>query len=487
MDRGVSDRNEKGVALPLALFALVMLSGLLLAFLSMSAMEPEIAANLGDVTRARYVAESGIEWAFDQLASNPNWNQILLGPDNASGTADDGLMTLAGGQTLPAPLNNAAFGIFSAQVRNDNQVGDLALTGQPIDGGVVGGNPTNDTNGVVILTASGTYRGVTRQIQVVLRRLNLPPFPGAYSMPGVQSDLLFNNSAFSIDGRDYVCTANCTNPDFNSRTYGLKANQANMKYGLAVEPGVQQNLGNPSTTTYEQRAEQGFNSVAKRNNVIGKDQTNPGGPAVTGLNTVAADPGLTPAVMQNFLTQLASFSGTTVLQSTIACPMVLTGSAGNPPTSTPTLTNGCGVSQTLDLGTRQNPKLVYFRGELDPSSAFTGLRLQSKIQGAGILVVEDGDLRTFGEFKWDGIVIVTGRYVSSIFDRGSQVNIIGATVANETVACEGGGGSCPANPFPGTYYDGYFNATNVTLRNSQESLDNVQRKLLFKMSTWREI
>ena len=31
-------RNERGVALPLALFALVMLSGLLLAFLSMAGM-----------------------------------------------------------------------------------------------------------------------------------------------------------------------------------------------------------------------------------------------------------------------------------------------------------------------------------------------------------------------------------------------------------------------------------------------------------------
>ncbi|MGH7362035.1 MAG: hypothetical protein ACREJI_10540, partial [Candidatus Methylomirabilales bacterium] len=53
-------RNQKGVALPLALFALVMLSGLLLAFLSMAGMEPTIAANHTDVTRARYAAEAGI-------------------------------------------------------------------------------------------------------------------------------------------------------------------------------------------------------------------------------------------------------------------------------------------------------------------------------------------------------------------------------------------------------------------------------------------
>ena len=64
-------RNEKGVALPLALFALMMLSGLLLVFLSMAGMEPSIAANLSDATRARYLADGGIEWAFDTLGSRP--------------------------------------------------------------------------------------------------------------------------------------------------------------------------------------------------------------------------------------------------------------------------------------------------------------------------------------------------------------------------------------------------------------------------------
>ncbi len=66
-------RNERGVALPLALFALVMLSGLLLAFLTMSGMEPRIAANLNDVTRARYAAEAGLQetmnWFINSSAS----------------------------------------------------------------------------------------------------------------------------------------------------------------------------------------------------------------------------------------------------------------------------------------------------------------------------------------------------------------------------------------------------------------------------------
>ncbi len=459
-------RDQKGVALPLALFALLMLTGLLLAFLTMSGMEPSMAANLNDVARARYVAEAGVEWAFDQLALNPNWNGIL-------GTGGG---VMVSNQTLPSLA--AAFGTFTSQIRNDNQNGDPALTGLPIDGGVVGGNPTTDTNGAVILTASGTYGGVTRQIQVVVRRVAIPPFEGAYNMPGVQADWIANNTNFNIDGRDYLCSANCIDPDFAQRTYGLNGNQSKMKYGIAVEPGNQQN-SNPQIS-YEARVEQGLNSATKRSNVIGKDQTNPAS-STTGYNTVAPAAGVDPAVMQSFLNQLAAFSQTTVLQSTMACPMVLTGNSSGASTHTPTLTNGCGVNQVMDLGTRQNPKLVYFRGELDPTSTFTGLRMLNKIQGSGILVIEDGDLRTAGNLRWDGLVIVTGRYVSSIFDTGSDTTILGATVSNETVWNEGGN----QNQTP--YYDGWFGATAVNLRYSQEAIDLVQRKLLFRMSTWREL
>src|SRR3972149_10855771 len=87
--RASAVRDERGVALPLALCAPLMLPGLLVAFLTMSGMEPSIAANLTDVVRARYVAEAGVEWAFDQLVLNTNWNGVLAtnGGGVASGPA----------------------------------------------------------------------------------------------------------------------------------------------------------------------------------------------------------------------------------------------------------------------------------------------------------------------------------------------------------------------------------------------------------------
>ena len=243
-------RNQKGVALPLALLALLMLTGLLVAFLTMSGMEPSIAANLDDVTRARYIAEAGVEWAFDQLVLNPNWNSILA--------TNGGVM--ASGQTLPGFA--ATSGTYGAQIRNDNQNGDPGLTGLPLDGVVVGGNPTTDTNGAVILTASGAYGGVTRQIQVVVRRVTIPPFGGAYTMPGVQSDWLATNVNFNIDGRDYACTDNCTSLDFAQRTYGLNVDQSKMKYGIATQTGSQQNT-NPQIT-YEARVGPPVGSCSSR-------------------------------------------------------------------------------------------------------------------------------------------------------------------------------------------------------------------------------
>src|SRR3990172_8144209 len=62
-------RDERGVALPLALFALVLLSGLLLAFLGMSLHEPQIAQNHGSASKALHIADAGIEHAWAVVPS----------------------------------------------------------------------------------------------------------------------------------------------------------------------------------------------------------------------------------------------------------------------------------------------------------------------------------------------------------------------------------------------------------------------------------
>jgi len=72
-------RNERGVALPMALMSLTLLSTLLLALASLSRTEPLIAASHLRGSQARSLAESGVEYALWAL-SNPDHPAGLPAP-----------------------------------------------------------------------------------------------------------------------------------------------------------------------------------------------------------------------------------------------------------------------------------------------------------------------------------------------------------------------------------------------------------------------
>jgi hypothetical protein len=488
--------NERGVALPLAMICLVALTVMVLTFLTLSGVEPQISQSLTDTARARYLAESGIEWGFKQVAASPvgisgNFAASLLaGPDGVNNTADDlqptnvpaqntAAMLTALGSPSPLPTKTTAEGAFSVTVRNDNLANDDKFTGVTVDSG----NKFTDNNGIIIVTSTGTFRGATRTIQVALKRVGLPPFPGAVNIPGFQADTFLSNSVnsgnanrYDIDGRDYDRNGslNAANPT---------------KLGVQVQPGIQTDLG----ITYEARAEQPFdnanvcsgadcsnptkaaNRTARLGIVKGKDQ-NPPGNYTTGLATIGPDASLNPTIMSGFLSQIASNPATAILQSTQACPIVMTGGAATA-TSTPTLTNGCSMNQTVSLGTTADPKMVYFRGDPDTSSAFAGLTVNNMVSGAGILIVEDGDLQQYGNLRWDGLVIVTGQYVSAAFRTGSNTTIYGALTGMESQPAESSG-----------YFD-FFMDTNLDfrVRSSKQNLDMVQQMLsVHKILSWRE-
>ncbi len=105
--------NDKGVALPLALFALVILSGLVLAFLAMAGMEPLIAQNHDTSARALHIAGGGVELASSQLASS-FWQQafntltvpgLITEYSTGTGTADANVVWST---TPPSPLIKTA-------------------------------------------------------------------------------------------------------------------------------------------------------------------------------------------------------------------------------------------------------------------------------------------------------------------------------------------------------------------------------------------
>jgi hypothetical protein len=489
-------RDQRGVALPFALIALLILTMLVLTVLNLGAVEPQISKNLSDTARARHMAEAGIEWAFDCLADQ-DLSVFLAGPDAAQNTSDDTLATGVQGQSIAARMDNtfcpnspapgnlpglgAGTGTFAVSIRNDSiaavggYAGDQVLTGVAVDGG----GKFTDSNGIVILTATGTYGTSTRRITAVVAR-NTLVVNAAASLPGMQADTYMQGVVAdqTFDGRDWLRT------DSNG---GVPSGTGPLRYGITTQPGIQTNIG----ITYEANVESAFDTVAKQNTVQGKSQST--GLLTSGLSTIAPDNALTPTAMQTFLSKLAANPATTVIQSSIACPLVLTGATGTP--TAPILStagSGClgnpPIGQTINLGTPADPKLVYFRGELDTSSNFTGLDLEGTIRGAGILVVEDGDLaiNTSGaginvrgrgvDFYWDGLVIVTGRYVGSGFRATSNTEIRGAFISNETISSEAGG-----------YYEFLNQANSLAIRNSTQNINMALRAAYNqRIVSWRE-
>ena len=168
-------RDETGVALPLALFAIVTLSGLLLTFLSMAGMEPVIAQNHTSSSKAFYIADAGIEHALDALQS-------------------------PGSPALP-------------------QVGKplTLFPGQVFGSGSYSVTVSQNADGTFLLTSTGTYKEGTRIIRALVSLGNLPPPRGAAEIlvdpnlpvpEGQKSKTEFDAEPGGwFDGRDWTAPA----------------------------------------------------------------------------------------------------------------------------------------------------------------------------------------------------------------------------------------------------------------------------------------
>lgn len=482
-------RSERGIALPLAMILLMVLTLLTITFMTLGSVEPQISRNLSDGARARQLAESGIEWGFNQLTAG-SFDTLLAASSTSAAACGVGIscVVLAGGaQSLPGLT--ASSGSFIVTLRNDNSAvsGDQQLIGA---GNPVDASPTNDSNYIAILKSTGTFSGATRTVSAVVQRGNLL-VNAAVSLPGEQADTFSRNPPIAgnylIDGHDWK------DSDSVSPT-----GSAAIKYGIAA--------ANAAT---ELDAETDFDTLQKRAYVQGKDD--PGtqfssasdpGPAgsgncnpACGRNTIASDPTLSMPAIQAFLGNLSANPSTQILQSTQACAFAASGGDHDKPegiqmTSTGTanvvqVTNNCtgptGISQTVNLGSASAPALLYFKGEFDPTSAFRGLAVSgsSPITGYGVLVVEDSDLAMFqtGQFRWNGIVVVTGRNVSSAFLGASNTEIRGALITNET------------NPAEPCCFKEFYVDTDGTMK-IRASKENIDRALMalynMRISAFRE-
>ena len=166
--------DQRGIALPLSLIVLTLLTSLTLAFLAMSATEPMIAANLQAGEQALALAEAGIERAIWAL-NNPT--------------------AAAPAQGLINPLPVPAPDPYNGQSVNLGP-GSYAVwvslpAGLPIDAAV--GNNRN-------IIATGAVGSAQRKVQVTITSLGnfAANVPGALTVAGTVQ--LTGNS--TVDGQD---------------------------------------------------------------------------------------------------------------------------------------------------------------------------------------------------------------------------------------------------------------------------------------------
>jgi hypothetical protein len=345
-------------------------------------------------------------------------------------------------------------GTFSVTIRNDNGGADTPLTGlSATTRPTMDTSATTDANATVIMRSAGTFNGTTKTVEVVVRRAALPSFAGAINIGGVSADTVVDAVALDIDGRDYGCPGGGTTCDAPS---GWTVTANPLKYGVAVPLGgeapVEAALAPPTQPDAEK----------------GKKRGDPAGAYTIGREAVAADDALTAAPMDGFVSALAANPATTVLESTTACPIVVSG-PGQGTTNAAPVGNGCGLATTASLGSRQDPRVVFVRGHA---------ALDHGLRGAGVLVVQDGQLTSRGDLEWDGVVIVAGRGSALAFAGNGRTIIRGAAITSDSDSGGAAGADLAIGPSVGS----------ISIRSSKQNVEMVKTmRALHSITNWREI
>ena len=404
-------RDERGIAVVVGLVALMTLTALVLAFLAVSAYEPQISRNLVDATKARYVAEAGLESVYDTLISNTDWTGLLAGSGCAAGSTG----VVVGNQNQTLPGLTSASGTYTVRIRNDCLANDALITG------VTAEVNATDNNDHVILVSQGTFGTATRTMTVVVTRVaNLlsPGAPGrgqinaALSFPGYEADTRFTGNSFEVDGRNHDLTGAVT------------AGQPLL--GISVGPEDQFVPAGGPVMQHEVSVQNSL-SAQQKDNVNGVNQANSAQTTI-GDNTITAGQMTSQAVV-DFVNAVKSFADITINS--------IPGNAA----SFNNIGSSCGgnYNATDCWGTSAQPKIVYIKGQIDPTSAFNALKVAGNSSGFGLLIVEDGDFTINGNFAWEGPIIVTGGYVGVGYLGGGNQTVLGALISNETATNEAPG------------------------------------------------
>jgi hypothetical protein len=283
------------------------------------------------------------------------------------------------------------------------------------------------------ITSRGTIRSATRTIETVLYVPNFQ-FPSAVHLPGTEADSIFQWASSPGNFRGVV-DGNDTDPTTGNRT-------GNQKLGVSASS---RSLTNQSST------DQIFNAMTNPQRDTPVFTGRPGDYASAGYPALSlgADTTLDSDRVQQVAELWGSFAP---LANILNLPNSGRGDAEF--SGTRTYANGCqggpnatGARASQAWGCPSSPGIFYIKGismaqynaEVQRTGGDPALRtLQSgnvtfsgNFQGAGILILNGADLLISDDFRWEGIILVTGPLVGiGMWGNGTQ-QIFGAVVVNE--------------------------------------------------------
>jgi hypothetical protein len=348
--RAAASRDERGSALIMAIFVLVLLAGMGASLLFVSETEVKMSRVDARSKQVFYVAEAGLEDGRETLRVTNLAD--LAASDRA--TLDDELTAAAGANGIidfdPAALK--AVHDSTGNVTGFTGYGDDVplraittfgsgkyvsfLTNDALDGKT----STNDTNDRVLITAVGTGSDRSLEIvQAIVERRTFPPMPATITIIGPLANFDGGNSA----AKDY------TGNDCAGGVAGLNVPVVGV-IGAASEASAEAGVQKPDS--YTQGSQTGVDTV---DNISG-----------------TIDPSWTDCTYLHDLARQVRASADVVGTS-----------------STP---NG-------SLGTSVDPLIVYIEGDYTVGGG---------INGAGLLWVT-GTLTFNGNAGWSGVIFTVGK------------------------------------------------------------------------------
>jgi Tfp pilus assembly protein PilX len=493
---------EKGAALLIAVFALMLISAVAVSLVLMSGTGSAIDANYRNATKAFYSAYAGLEEGRGRLApANPNTiTASLPSPMGVSPTIQVQYITNpATGETV-TPTNLASSNKYA-----DNEFANE--WGVPVTGTGVSVAASIASNSAVAGLSGPMYKwvritGVTEaseNMDVDGNGTKDSTYPIFY-VGGHQ--YLDSPANAGLGGSQvYRVAALAVTPDNSRRMlqYDVVMNSLNLNIPAAVTlDGSPATVGSASSKPFYINGTDGSGSAP---NPPGCTPSSPAEPAIGDVNnsdTTTIDAGLkrptqylgscatTPCV-QNVSSSLPSGPGVPVdyttptgldgpqpdsLMQTLLANATNVNSCATYPNTTEPAPGACSFSDSnINLGSAGSPAINFVEGDLS----------MGPVTGYGILVVT-GNLSWSGNYAWNGLILVIGQGTMSAAGGGhgeidgsiflaNTRNTSGAllsTLGPTSIGWSGGGGN-------GVYYNSCW------VSNSQNSMKK------FNVLSFREI